>query len=80
MGSRWNDTKKIFEQKYKQNTVTAFIKQKFKFAGDELECWACGFPIHLTHKTRRWNGKLVHARCSKKLNRIINLGDDINAI
>lgn len=79
MGSRWNDIKNIFEEKYKKKTVAAFIKQKFKFRGDELGCWACDFPIHLTHKTRRWNGKLVHTRCAKKLNRIINIGDDVNA-
>lgn len=79
MRSIWHKIKSIFVKKYKDETAEAFKKEKLIYTGHEPECWACGEPIHQTHRSRRLNGNKIHSKCFKRLTKIMMKGGKLDS-
>lgn len=70
MGSFWEKLKTIFIKKDKDNIVESLKKEELIYTGKEHNCWACAYPIHKSHRSRKLNGNHIHIKCFKKLKKL----------
>lgn len=75
----WDKIKQIFLKSERDNLEKEVEKEKLEYTGYEPDCWACGYPIHHTHKSRKITGNKVHNKCYKKLKKILFSGKDLSS-
>lgn len=70
----------LFRKKEGDKNEREFQKnyQKLQYTGMEPLCFACGYPIHETERSRRVDGKRFHCKCFDKIKRLITSGKGIN--
>lgn len=66
----WEKLRVIFVETHRDNIVESLKKEDAIYRGNEPECWACGHPIHKSHRSRRLDGQKIHIKCFKKMKMI----------
>lgn len=74
----WEKVKTIFIEKYKEDVIETFKKEKLIYIGQEAKCWACDQSIHRSHRSRRLNGNKIHIKCFKTLKKIMLKGSKLH--
>lgn len=66
----WTKIAKIFRKKEKSRIEADKKTDALIYKGDEPLCFACGLPIHSTHRSTRLQGNKYHSKCMRRLKKL----------